>query len=222
MKEQEVLTISNLSFGYEKSRDILSGVNLSLKEGEILGILGASGIGKSSLLRIISGLEVPKEGEILFEGRLLNKNNLIIPPDKRGVGLVVQEKALFPHLSVLENVKFGIKGPKSKKNDQANYFLRLLKAEKFKNSMPNKLSGGEQQRVAIARALAPQPKLILLDEPFSSLDMNLRAELRLETRELLKRTNTACIIVSHDLDDVSNFCDKASRLENAQLKGVST
>ena len=222
MKEQEVLTISNLSFGYEKSRDILSGVNLSLKEGEILGILGASGIGKSSLLRIISGLEVPKEGEILFEGRLLNKNNLIIPPNKRGVGLVVQEKALFPHLSVLENVKFGIKGPKSKKNDQANYFLRLLKAEKFKNSMPNKLSGGEQQRVAIARALAPQPKLILLDEPFSSLDMNLRAELRLETRELLKRTNTACIIVSHDLDDVSNFCDKASRLENAQLKEIST
>ena len=222
MKEQEVLTISNLSFGYEKSRDILSGVNLSLKEGEILGILGASGIGKSSLLRIISGLEVPKEGEILFEGRLLNKNNLIIPPNKRGVGLVVQEKALFPHLSVLENVKFGIKGPKSKKNDQANYFLRLLKAEKFKNSMPNKLSGGEQQRVAIARALAPQPKLILLDEPFSSLDMNLRAELRLETRELLKRTNTACIIVSHDLDDVSNFCDKASRLENAQIKVIST
>ena len=222
MKEQEVLTISNLSFGYEKSRDILSGVNLSLKEGEILGILGVSGIGKSSLLRIISGLEVPKEGEILFEGRLLNKNNLIIPPNKRGVGLVVQEKALFPHMSVLENVKFGIKGPKSKKNDQANYFLRLLKAEKFKNSMPNKLSGGEQQRVAIARALAPQPKLILLDEPFSSLDMNLRAELRLETRELLKRTNTACIIVSHDLDDVSNFCDKASRLENAQLKGIST
>tara|TARA_B100001564_G_scaffold360021_1_gene384800 strand:+ start:3017 stop:3685 length:669 start_codon:yes stop_codon:yes gene_type:complete len=222
MKEQEVLSISDLSFGYEKSRDILSGVNLSLKEGEILGILGASGIGKSSLLRIISGLEVPKEGEILFEGRLLNKNNLIIPPNKRGVGLVVQEKALFPHLTVLENIKFGIKGPKSKKNDQATYFLRLLKAEKFKNSMPNKLSGGEQQRVAIARALAPQPKLILLDEPFSSLDMNLRAELRLETRELLKRTNTACIIVSHDLDDVSSFCDKAARLENGKIKEIST
>lgn len=222
MKEQEVLTISDLSFGYEKSRDILSGVNLSLKEREILGILGASGIGKSSLLRIISGLEVPKEGEILFEGRLLNQNNLIIPPNKRGVGLVVQEKALFPHLTVFENVKFGIKGSRSKKNDQATYFLRLLKAEKFKNSMPNKLSGGEQQRVAIARALAPQPKLILLDEPFSSLDMNLRAELRLETRQLLKRTNTACIIVSHDLDDVSSFCDKAARLENAQLKEIST
>ena len=148
MKEQEVLTISDLSFGYEKSRDILSGVNLSLKEGEILGILGDSGIGKSSLLRIISGLEVPKKGEILFEGRLLNQNNLIIPPNKRGVGLVVQ--------------------------------------------------------------------------PFSSLDMNLRAELRLETRQLLKRTNTACIIVSHDLDDVSSFCDKAARLENAQLKEIST
>lgn len=115
MKEQEVLTISDLSFGYEKSRDILSGVNLSLKEGEILGILGDSGIGKSSLLRIISGLEVPKKGEILFEGRLLNQNNLIIPPNKRGVGLVVQEKALFPHLTVLENVKFGIKGSRSKK-----------------------------------------------------------------------------------------------------------
>ena len=222
MKEKEILIIRNISFGYEKRREILSDVNLSLKEGEILGILGASGIGKSSLLRIISGLEVPKEGEIFFEGRLLNKNNLIIPPNKRGVGLVVQEKALFPHLTVLENVKFGINGPKSKKHDQATYFLRLLKAEKFKNSMPNKLSGGEQQRVAIARALAPQPKLVLLDEPFSSLDMNLRVELRLETRELLKRTNTACIIVSHDLDDVSSFCDKAARLENGQLKEIST
>jgi len=220
MKEQEILIIRNLSFGYEKRREILSDVNLSLKEGEILGILGASGIGKSSLLRIISGLEVPNQGEIILEGNILSNSRLFVPPNKRGVGLVLQEKALFPHLNVLENVMFGIKKSNIKKNDQAIYFLKLLRAENFINSMPNKLSGGEQQRVAIARALAPEPKLILLDEPFSSLDMDLRAELRLETKTLLKQTNTTCIIVSHDTQDISNFCDRAVRLENGLLSEI--
>ena len=217
MREQDILIIRYLFFGYEKKREILSDVNLSLKEGEILGILGASGIGKSSLLRIISGLEVPNQGEIILEGNILNNSRLFVPPNKRGVGLVLQEKALFPHLSVLENVKFGIKKSNIKKNDQAIYFLKLLRAENFINSMPNKLSGGEQQRVAIARALAPEPKLILLDEPFSSLDIDLRAELRSETKSLLKQTNTTCIIVSHDTEDISNFCDRAVRLENGLL-----
>ena len=106
MTEKVILSINKISFGYTKEKDLLKDLNLKLNEGEILGILGASGIGKSSLLRIIVGLEVPKTGEVLYQGKLLNKNDYFVPPHKRGIGLVVQEKALFPHLNVLENVKF--------------------------------------------------------------------------------------------------------------------
>ena len=218
MSEKKILSIKNLSFGYEENKDVLRNVNFEISEGEILGILGASGIGKSSLLRVISGLEVPQEGEIIYDGKILNTKNLVVPPQKRGVGLVVQEKALFPHLNVLENVKFGLKGSQRKKNEQAMKYLNLLKAEKFAKLMPNKLSGGEQQRVAIARAMAPEPKLLLMDEPFSSLDSNLREILRFDTRKLHKETKTSCIIVTHDLEDIERFCDVFTKLEEGQTK----
>ena len=130
---------------YTKEKEVLKDVNLDLNEGEILGILGASGIGKSSLLRIIVGLEHPKTGEVLYLGKALNKNDYFVPPQKRGIGLVVQEKALFPHLNVLENVKFGLVGPRREKDHQAMKYLNLLQADKFAKLMPNKLSGGEQQ-----------------------------------------------------------------------------
>ena len=218
MIEKKILSIKNLSFGYVGNEDLLKNVNFEISEGEILGILGASGIGKSSLLRVISGLEVPKEGEITYDEKILNTRNLSVPPQKRDIGLVVQEKALFPHLNVLENVKFGLKGPKRKKNEQAMKYLNLLKAEKFAKLMPNKLSGGEQQRVAIARAMAPEPKLLLMDEPFSSLDAELREALRSDTRDLFKRTKTSCIIVTHDFEDADKFCDVVSKLEEGQIK----
>ncbi len=218
MNEKVILSINKLSFGYTKEREVLKDINLNLHEGEILGILGASGIGKSSLLRIIVGLEVPKRGEVLYQEKLLNKENYAVPPQKRGIGLVVQEKALFPHLNVLENVKFGLVGPRRKKDDQAMKYLNLLQADEFAKLMPNKLSGGEQQRVAIARAMAPEPKLLLMDEPFSSLDADLREALRTDTRELFKQTKTSCIIVTHDLEDVDKFCDVASKLDEGQIK----
>ncbi len=218
MSEKVILSINKLSFGYTKEKEVLKDLNLNLKEGEILGILGASGIGKSSLLRIIVGLEVPKTGEVLYEDRFLNKKNFFVPPQKRGIGLVVQEKALFPHLNVLENVKFGLQGTRRKKNDQAMKYLNLLQANKFAKLMPNKLSGGEQQRVAIARAIAPEPKLLLMDEPFSSLDADLREALRSDTKELFKQTKTSCIIVTHDSEDVDKFCDVVSKLEEGQIK----
>ena len=199
MSEKVILSINKLSFGYTKEKEVLKDVNLDLNEGEILGILGASGIGKSSLLRIIVGLEFPKTGEVFYQGKPLNKNDYFEPPQKRGIGLVVQEKALFPHLNVLENVKFGVKGTKRQKDDQALKYLNLLQADKFAKLMPNKLSGGEQQRVAIARAMAPEPNLLLMDEPFSSLDAELREVLRSDTRELLKQTKTSCIIVTLSL-----------------------
>ena len=218
MSEKVILSIKKLSFGYTKEKEVLKDINLNLYEGEILGILGASGIGKSSLLRIIVGLEIPKRGEVLYQENLLNKKNFFVPPQKRGIGLVVQEKALFPHLNVLENVKFGLIGPRRKKDDQAMKYLNLLQADKFAKLMPNKLSGGEQQRVAIARAMAPEPKLLLMDEPFSSLDADLREVLRSDTRELFKKTKTSCIIVTHDIEDADKFCDVVSKIEEGQIR----
>ena len=215
--KKEILSIKDLSFEYDKDKEIFSKINLEILEGEILGILGSSGIGKSSLLRLITGLERPKSGEISFKGEVLSGNNIFIPAYKRGIGLVLQEKVLFPHLNSLDNVKFGIKGTNKEKEDQALYFLRLLKADKFSNIFPNSLSGGEQQRVAIARALAPKPDLVLLDEPFSSLDQNLREELRTDTKELFKKTNTSCIIVTHELEEAKSFCDKIVQLKEGNF-----
>ena len=215
--KKEILSIKDLSFEYDKDKEIFSKINLEILEGEILGILGPSGIGKSSLLRLITGLERPKSGEISFKGEVLSGNNIFVPAHKRGIGLVLQEKVLFPHLNSLDNVKFGIKGTNKEKEDQALYFLRLLKADKFSNIFPNSLSGGEQQRVAIARALAPKPDLVLLDEPFSSLDQNLREELRTDTKELFKKTNTSCIIVTHELEEAKSFCDKIVQLKEGNF-----
>ena len=217
MNEDKCLIIKDLSFGYQKQEEILLDANLSLNNGEILGIIGASGIGKSSLLRLIAGLEKPFSGEIFYFDKYLNSKSVFVPPHKRGIGLVIQDKGLFPHLNVTDNVKFGISGTKKEKIDKAMHYLKLLKAEQFKFSMPNNLSGGEQQRVAIARALATEPKLVLLDEPFSSLDINLRSSLRTETKALFKKTKTSCVLVSHDLDDVTHFCDRVLRLENKKM-----
>tara|TARA_B100001121_G_scaffold165147_1_gene144285 strand:- start:4064 stop:4729 length:666 start_codon:yes stop_codon:yes gene_type:complete len=219
--KKEALNIKNLSFEFRKDSEILTDLSFNLVEGEILGILGPSGIGKSSLLRLIAGLEKPKSGEISHYDKILSDSNTFVSPHKRGIGLVLQEKVLFPHLNSLENVKFGVKGNKTKKEAQAKKYLKLLKAEEFSQSYPNSLSGGEQQRVAIARALAPEPKTVLLDEPFSSLDTNLREELRNDAKALFKKTNTSCIIVTHELEEAREFCDRIFRLEKGSIKQVT-
>ena len=218
---KEALNVKNLSFEFKKDSEILTDISFNLAEGEILGILGPSGIGKSSLLRLIAGLEKPKSGEISHYDQILTDSNIFVSPHKRGIGLVLQEKVLFPHLNSLENVKFGIKGNRSEKEAQAKKYLKLLKAEEFSLSYPNSLSGGEQQRVAIARALAPEPKTVLLDEPFSSLDADLREELRNDTKALFKKTNTSCIIVTHELEEAREFCDRIFRLDKGSIKLVT-
>ena len=218
---KEALNVKNLSFEFKKDNEILTDISFNLAEGEILGILGPSGIGKSSLLRLIAGLEKPKSGEISHYDQILTDSNIFVSPHKRRIGLVLQEKVLFPHLNSLENVKFGIKGNRSEKEAQAKKYLKLLKAEEFSLSYPNSLSGGEQQRVAIARALAPEPKTVLLDEPFSSLDADLREELRNDTKALFKKTNTSCIIVTHELEEAREFCDRIFRLDKGSIKLVT-
>ena len=220
MTQKEILSFENISFAYSKESEILSEISFSINEGEVIGIIGASGIGKSSLLRLIAGLERPSKGSISYKGNIISGDSTFAPPHKRGIGLVVQEKALFPHLNSLDNVMFGLKGSKEQKVTQALSFLNLLKAEKFATSFPNSLSGGEQQRVAIARALAPKPSLVLLDEPFSSLDTDLRSELRNETRALFRKTYTTCILVTHDLEEAASFCDKVIKLEDKKIKEI--
>ncbi len=215
--KREILSVNSLSFEYTKDKEIFSNISFSLNEGEILGILGPSGIGKSSLLRLIVGLERPKTGKIFYFGSVLSSTNIFVPPNKRGIGLVVQEKVLFPHLTALENVKFGLKGSNKDKNAKALSYLKLLKAEQFASSYPNSLSGGQQQRVAIARAIAPGPDLVLLDEPFSSLDKDLREELRKESKELFKKTNTSSILVTHELDEAKEMCDKIIELNEGKV-----
>ena len=220
MTQKEILSFENISFAYSKESEILSEISFSINEGDVFGIIGASGIGKSSLLRLIAGLERPSKGSISYKGNIISGDSTFAPPHKRGIGLVVQEKALFPHLNSLDNVMFGLKGSKEQKVTQALSFLNLLKAEKFATSFPNSLSGGEQQRVAIARALAPKPSLVLLDEPFSSLDTDLRRELRNETRALFRETHTTCILVTHDLEEAASFCDKVIKLEDKKIKEI--
>ena len=180
------LEVEDLNFSYSGEEKIISNLSISLGEGEIISILGASGTGKTSFLRIIAGLEIPDSGRIFLDDKIIFDEKSFVQPEKRNVGLVLQEKALFPHLSIIDNVRFGIKGLKSEKTKIARDFLEMFKTDHLADKFPNQLSGGEQQRVALARAIAANPKLLLMDEPFSSLDEKLRIELREETQKILR------------------------------------
>ena len=208
MVKNTSLDVSKIKHKYDDKNFVLKEINFDILEGDILSILGPSGCGKSTLLRLIAGLEKLKYGKIEIFGKTVADKNFSLAPNLREVGLVHQDRALFPHLSVIENVKFGIKGKKYFRNDKALNLLSLFKVDQYANSYPNSISGGEQQRVAIARAIAPNPKILLMDEPFDSLDEALRNELRQETKKIIKSNNITCILVTHDFDDASAMADK--------------
>ena len=216
MVKNTSLDVSKIKHKYDDKNFVLKEINFDILEGDILSILGPSGCGKSTLLRLIAGLEKLKYGKIEIFGKTVADKNFSLAPNLREVGLVHQDRALFPHLSVIENVKFGIKGKKYFRNDKALNLLSLFKVDQYANSYPNSISGGEQQRVAIARAIAPNPKILLMDEPFDSLDEALRNELRQETKKIIKSNNITCILVTHDFDDASAMADKI-----IELKAVS-
>jgi|TARA_B110000444_G_scaffold151176_1_gene141472 iron(III) transport system ATP-binding protein len=211
-----MLKIRNLNYSYDLDKPVLSNINIDLIKGDIVSILGQSGCGKTTLLRLIAGLEENSTGEIEIANEIVSGNEIFIPAHKRNVGLVVQEKALFPHLTVMKNVKFGITGSRAEKNEIALKFLKLFKVDQYQDSYPNKLSGGEQQRVAIARAMAPNPKLLLMDEPFGSLDKELREELREEVKKVLRDNQTTCIIVTHDTEDANAMGNKTIKLDKGK------
>lgn len=207
--------ISDLFIGFDQ-RSILSGINLNLKEGEILGVLGKSGCGKTSLLRSLAGLQPIKSGRIKLDGECLNEGETIqLPPHQRQVGLMFQDYALFPHLTIAENIGFGLSElSKVDRENRVSELLEMIQLPELASRYPHELSGGQQQRVALARALAPNPKLLLLDEPFSNLDNELRQDLAKSTRDLLKQNKTTAILVTHDQQDAEILCDQFGWLQN--------
>ena len=217
MVKKTSLSLSKIKHSYNGNDFILNGINLDVSEGEIVAILGSSGCGKSTLLRLITGLEKLNYGEIEIFGKIVANKYFSIPPNHRNVGLVLQEKVLFPHLSVFENVKFGIKGKKTFRTKKAIDLLNLFRVDQYLNSYPNNISGGEQQRVAIARSIASDPKILLMDEPFASLDEYLRKDLRHETKKILNNNNITCILVTHDIEDANSMADRIIKLKDGQI-----
>lgn len=209
-----MLKINDLQVYYDNT-PILEDFNLDIAEGEIVGILGPSGCGKSTLLRAIAGFVKLAEGEICLKDNCLSNCACSIPPEKRGVGMVFQDNALFPHLTVEENIAFGInKIQKTERKNRVKELIKLIKLEGMEKRYPHELSGGQQQRVALARALAPRPSLILFDEPFSNLDKTLAETLAQEIRDLLKSLNTAAILVTHNEREAEIMADRFGSLED--------
>ncbi len=203
-----ILEINNLKHSYENDKILFENLNLEIDSGEIISILGPSGCGKTTLLRIIAGLETQTSGVIKINNQIISDANYFLPPEKRKIGLVVQERALFPHLSVLNNVTFGIHDQKNKQEIASDY-LELFRVQSLRNKYPHEISGGEQQRVALARAMAPEPNILLLDEPFNALDGSLKNELHNETKKIFKERQATVLIVSHDTEEANYFADRS-------------
>jgi len=203
--------IENLTFRYNTRQSaIVDGFSLSINQGEIVGLLGSSGSGKSTILRLIAGLEYPEAGKMMINQVQMLNHHYFVPAEKRGVGMVFQDYALFPHLNVASNITFGLQGWKRQdKKARLEEMLNLVQLESFAKRYPHELSGGQQQRVALARALAPRPSLLLMDEPFSNLDADLKSSIREELKRILQQSGMTCLFVSHDAQDVQAICDRS-------------
>jgi len=214
-----LLTLENLTKTYAPGHPpVVDDLTLTADAGELVALLGPSGCGKTTTLRLIAGLERPDAGRVVIDGIETAGPGRFLQPEKRGVGLVFQDYALFPHLTVLQNVMFGLSG--RGRTERAREVLNLVGLTVFEKRYPHQLSGGQQQRVALARALAPRPRLVLLDEPFSSLDAALRHATRAEVRAILREAHATAILVTHDQDEALAFSDRvivmrAGRIEQA-------
>jgi iron(III) transport system ATP-binding protein len=211
-RSESHLTIDSIRVGYSAGRtftEIVHGMSFSLARGEIGCLLGPSGCGKTTVLRAIAGFESLLGGRIALGGRELSHAGFTEAPERRGVGVVFQDYALFPHLSVWENIAFGLqKLARDERKQRVDRLLSLVGLSSHAKQYPHELSGGQQQRVALARALAPQPDLLLLDEPFSNLDVDLRERLALEVRDILKELGTTAVLVTHDQHEAFAIADQ--------------
>ncbi len=222
MKSMAQLEVRSIVHRYGR-HTVVDGVGFQVEQGRIACLLGPSGCGKTTLLRCIAGFEELAEGEIRLQGAIVSRPGWRLPAEARRIGMVFQDYALFPHLTVRDNVAFGLHGrPAGERSNTAADMLRLVglsdKAQKF----PHELSGGQQQRVALARALAPNPELVLLDEPFSNLDVDLRERLSLEVRDILKSCGTTAILVTHDQREAFAMADEIGVMAEGQIQQWDT
>lgn len=212
-----MLSLSDIAIQFGDNR-VVSGVDLSLQKGELGSLLGASGSGKTSILKAIAGFKELANGEILLRDQVVSSPTSLVPPENRNIGMMFQDLALFPHLNVKENVAFGLRNlTKELQQKKVQEMLTLVSLEGFENREIYELSGGQQQRIALARALAPEPSLLLLDEPFSSLDTELRTQLTKQIRVILKEQGVTALLVTHDQQEAFTFSDKIAVLQDGRL-----
>lgn len=215
-----VLSLENVSkqFGVQSA---VSDLSLTVYENELLTLLGPSGCGKTTTLRLMAGLERPSAGKVRLGGSIVAGGSTFKEPEDRGVGIVFQDFALFPHLSVGENIEFGLTemGPQ-KKQERVTELLDLVGLSGYEDRNPDQLSGGERQRVALARSLAPEPEILLLDEPFSNLDVRLRVEMREEVRRILKNAGVTTVSVTHDQEEALSLSDRVAVMQDGQVEQI--
>lgn len=215
MSDKLLLHNVQKSFG---NQVVLENISLEVQDGSLLTILGASGGGKTTLLRLIAGFDHVDSGTISMNGRTVSSESLTVPPEKRNVGFVPQDSALFPHLSVGKNIGYGLPHLSTRaREERVNEMLSLIGMTEFGDHAPDKLSGGQRQRVAIARALAPNPDVILLDEPFAALDAQLRSRLRDDVRAILDKASATAILVTHDQEEALSIADKVAILRDGRV-----
>jgi iron(III) transport system ATP-binding protein len=219
----QIVDIQHISKSFTLNNPVVNDISFDIKSNEIFALLGPSGCGKTTTLRLIAGFEYADSGTISIQNRIVEAAKTHVLPQERGVGFVFQDYALFPHMTALENVAFGLKDiPKSKRAVFAEEVLCRTGMEKYKDRSPDELSGGQQQRVALARAIAPKPKLILMDEPFSGLDAMLRDSTRKEVRAILKKSGMSAILVTHDQEEALSFADRVAVMNNGKIEQIGT
>lgn len=219
MPNSDILAVRNLSKYFKKNEiHIANNINFSVKEGEIFTILGKSGSGKTTILRMIAGLETPNSGEITICDKTVFDKNIDIEPNKRDIAIVFQNYALLPHLSVKDNITFGVKFS----NEELNIVIAKTRLENAVDKYPHELSGGQQQRVALARAMIKKPKILLLDEPLSNIDTELRASLRIDLKSTIKEFGITALFITHDKEDAFYLSDKIAIINSGDIVQIGT
>jgi iron(III) transport system ATP-binding protein len=219
VKESYALRCAGLSKTYGNTL-ALDGFDLDLPRGQILALLGPSGCGKTTALRIIAGFEAPDSGSVEINGRTVAGRGVHVPPEKRRAGLVFQDYALFPHMSVGSNVAYGL--PKGRPRERVGEVISLVGLQGLENRMPHQLSGGQQQRVALARTLAAESELVLLDEPFSNLDPSVRARVRLEVKQLIRSIGITAVFVTHDQEEALSLAELVGVMMDGRILQIGT